>query len=200
MGFFNPTSPLANDAGMEALNSPRDLAQVKRNLAAAGYDGKIFVLLAPPDLPAINAMSEVTGDVFRKLGMNMDYQRLDWATVAQRLNSTEALDQGGWSVTANCAPGFSAMSPAAHGFLRGLGRQSLIGWPTMPRVEKLRNAWIETTDPEEQKQLAAKSRLQAFRDVPFIPLGAFFFATAYRKDLTGILKGGTPLITNVRRV
>jgi peptide/nickel transport system substrate-binding protein len=39
----------------------------------------------PTDLPAINAMSEVAGDTFRKLGMNMDYQTLDWATVAQRL-------------------------------------------------------------------------------------------------------------------
>ena len=52
-------SPLANDAGMEALNSPRDLHQVKRELAAAGYNGEKFVFLVPTDLPAINAMSEV---------------------------------------------------------------------------------------------------------------------------------------------
>ena len=40
VGFFTPTSPLANDAGMEALNSPRDLTQVKRDLTAAvGVDG-----------------------------------------------------------------------------------------------------------------------------------------------------------------
>jgi peptide/nickel transport system substrate-binding protein len=85
VGFFTPTSPLANDAGMEALNSPRDLTQVKRDLTAAGYNGEKFVFLVPTDLPAINAMSEVAGDTFRKLGMNMDYQTLDWATVAQRL-------------------------------------------------------------------------------------------------------------------
>jgi len=29
-------------------------------------------MLVPTDLPAINAMSEVAGDVFRKLGMNLD--------------------------------------------------------------------------------------------------------------------------------
>ena len=98
VGFFTPTSPLANDAGMEALNSPRDLAQVKRELTAAGYNGEKFVFLVPTDLPAINAMSEVAGDTFRKLGMNMDYQTLDWATVAQRLNSPEPLDKGGWNL------------------------------------------------------------------------------------------------------
>ena len=43
------------------------------------------MFLVPTDLPAINAISEVAADVFRKLGMNMDYQALDWATVAQRL-------------------------------------------------------------------------------------------------------------------
>jgi peptide/nickel transport system substrate-binding protein len=199
VGFFTPTSPLANDAGMEGLKSPRDLARVKRNLTAAGYNGERFVFLVPTDLPAINAMSEVAGDTFRKLGMNMDYQTLDWATVAQRLNSPKPLDKGGWSLNANYAPGFSPMSPAAHGFLRGLGRQSLAGWPTMPKVEELRSAWIDATDLQEQKDLCREIQRQAFHDVPYIPLGAFFFAAAYRKDLTGVLKGGIPLFTNVRR-
>jgi peptide/nickel transport system substrate-binding protein len=199
VGFFTPISPLANDAGMEVLDTPRDLARVKRELAAAGYNGEKFVFLVPTDLPAINAMSEVAGDVFRKLGMNMDYQALDWATVAQRLNSREPLEKGGWSLNANYAPGYSTMSPAAHGFLRGLGRQSLFGWPDMPKVEELRSAWIDATDLQEQKRLCREIQLQAFRDVPYIPLGAFFFASAYRKDLTGILKGSVPLFTNVRR-
>jgi len=199
IGSFNPRSPLANDAGMDVLNGPRDLAKVKRDLAAAGYNGERFVFLVPTDLPAINAMSLVAADIFRKLGMNMDYQALDWATVAQRLNSQEPLDKGGWSLNANYAPGYSAMSPAAHGFLRGLGRQSLFGWPDMPKVEELRSAWIDATDPEEQKRLGREIQLQAFRDVPYIPLGAFFFASAYRKDLTGMMKGSVPLFTNLRR-
>jgi peptide/nickel transport system substrate-binding protein len=199
VGFFSPASAFANDAGMAVLNGPRDLAQVKRDLAAAGYNGEKFVFLVPTDLPAINAMSEVAADVFHKLGMNMDYQALDWATVAQRLLSQEPLDKGGWSLNANYAPGFSAMSPAAHSFLRGLGKQALFGWPTMPKVEELRSAWIDTTDPEEQKRLCREIQLQAFRDVPYIPLGAFFFAAAYRSDLTGFLKGGVAQFSNVRR-
>ena len=31
-------------------------------------------------------------------------------------------------------------------------------------------------------------------------LGAFFFAAAYRKNLTGVLKGGVAQFTNVQRV
>ena len=199
VGIFNPISPLANDAGMEVLTSPRDFAQVKRDLAAAGYNGEKIAFLVPTDLPAINAMSEVAADVFHQLGMNLDYIALDWATTAQRLLSQEPPDKGGWSLNANYAPGFSAMSPAAHSFLRGLGRQSLFGWPTAPRVEELRSEWIDATDPDEQKRLCREIQLQAFQDVPYVPLGAFFFAAAYRKNLTGMLKGGIPMFTNVRR-
>jgi peptide/nickel transport system substrate-binding protein len=199
VGFFAPSSPLASDVGMEALNAPRNLAQVKRDLIAAGYNGERFVFLVPTDLPAVSAMSEVAAEVFRKLGMNMDYQTLDWAAVAQRLNSQEPLDKGGWSLTANYAPGFSPMSPAAHGYLRGLGRQSLVGWPTMPKVEARRSARVDPTQLDAQKQLCREIQLQAFLDVPYIPLGAFYLATAHRNDLTGILKGDIPLFTNVRR-
>ena len=190
VGFYSPASAFANDAGMDVLNSPRDLTRVKRELAAAGYSGEKFVFLVPTDLPAINAMSEVAADIFHKLDMNMDYQALDWATVAQRLLSQEPVDKGGWSLNANYAPGFSAMSPAGHGFMRGIGRQALFGWPTMPKIEELRTAWIDSSDSNEQKQLCREIQRQAFVDVPYIPLGSFFFAAAYRKDLTGILKGG----------
>jgi peptide/nickel transport system substrate-binding protein len=54
-------------------------------------------------------------------------------------------------------------------------------------------------DPEEQKHICREIQLQAFHDVPYIPLGAFFFASAYRRDLSGMLKGSVPMFTNVRR-
>ena len=47
-------------------------------------------MLVPTDLPAINAMSEVAGDVFRKLGMNLDYTTLDWGATAVHANPCPA--------------------------------------------------------------------------------------------------------------
>jgi peptide/nickel transport system substrate-binding protein len=69
----------------------------------------------------------------------------------------------------------------------------------MPRIEELRSAWIDATDPAEQKRICREIQLQACKDVPYIPFGAFFFASAYRRDLTGMLKGSVPMFTNVRR-
>ncbi len=199
IGFFTPTSPLANNAGMEVLTSPRNLDRVKRDLTAAGYNGERFNMLVPTDLPAINAMSEVAGEVFRKLGMNLDYVTMDWGATAARLNSKAPLAQGGWNLNCNYAPGFSPMSPAAHGFLRGTGQNALFGWPTMPKVEELRTQWIDAKDLAEEKRIAEQIQLQAFQDVPYIPLGSFFFAGAFRSNLTGIIKGGIPLFYNVRK-
>lgn len=70
----------------------------------------------------------------------------------------------------------------------------------MPKVEALRSEWIAATDPVEQKRLCREIQLQAFSDVPYIPLGALFFASAFRKDLAGMLKGSAPMFTHLRRV
>ena len=62
-----------------------------------------------------------------------------------------------------------------------------------------RYAWFDAPDLNAQKQVARESQdLQAFQDVPYWPTGMFFQATAYRKWITGVLKG-FPLFYNVRR-
>jgi peptide/nickel transport system substrate-binding protein len=40
---------------------------------------------------------------------------------------------------------------------------------------------------------------QLWEDVPFIPLGEYWQATAYRKDLTGVLPGCFAAFYGVRR-
>ena len=63
-----------------------------------------MVYLAPTDLPSLNAISEVAADMFRKIGMNLDYVATDWGTVAQRFASREPLEKGGWSLMAPLIP------------------------------------------------------------------------------------------------
>jgi len=198
IGFFQPDSPMANDVGMAALTGPRDLDKARAALKEAGYKGERVVLAAPADFPVLNAMSEVAGDIFRKLGMNLDYQSLDWATVSQKLNSRAPLDQGGWSINCNYAAGFGCRTPAAHSYLRGAGDAALFGWPRSPRIEELREAWIASDDEAEQKRICREIQQQAFEDIPYIPLGLFYQTTAYRKSLSGILKG-MPLFHNLRK-
>jgi peptide/nickel transport system substrate-binding protein len=182
---------------MAALNGPRELNKVKRDLEAAGYKGEKLVYLAATDLPALNAISEVAADMFRKIGMNLDYVATDWRTVAQRFASRQPRDKGGWSMYPNYT-GVAMISPAANNYIRGNGSSAMFGWPNAPRLEAQRDQWLATSDLATQQRICRDMQLQAFQDVPYYPLGVFYPATAYRNSLTGVLDGYS-LFYNVRR-
>ncbi len=156
------------------LTGPRDLDEVKGELEAAGYKGERVVLLAPTDIPSAKALADVSADLLKRLGMNVDYQAMDWATLVQRRAKTDPVDQGGWSMFHTRWSGLDQLKPAGHVFLRGNGRAAALGWPTSPRIEELRDAWFKAPDLAAQKTICAQLQLQAFEDVPYIPLGQYF--------------------------
>jgi peptide/nickel transport system substrate-binding protein len=197
-GYFCPGTPMASDAGMAALTGPRDVAKVKADLAKAGYAGEKIVLLAPTDIASAKALADISADLLKRLGMNVDYQAMDWATLVQRRAKTDPVEQGGWSLFHTSWNGLDMLTPAGHVFLRGNGRAAAPGWPTSPRIEALRDAWFKAPDLATQKDICAQIQLQAFVDVPYIPLGQYFAPTAYRANLTGVL-AGTPVFWNIRR-
>ena len=198
VGFFCPGTPLANAAGMEALTGPRDLDRSRRAVADSGYKGEKVALLVPTDIPSTNALAEVTAELFRKLGLNLDARAMDWGTAVQRRTSMEPVERGGWSVFQTSWSGLDQATPAGHPFLRGNGRAAAPGWPDSPTLETLRDEWLRSPDPAAQFSLAEQMQAQAFRDVPYVPLGQQFQQTAYRAELSGILPG-TPVFWNIVR-
>ena len=198
IGYFEPGSPFASKAGMEKLTGKRDLAKVRRDLEKAGYKGEKVVMLVAVNVPYLKTMGEVTADLFKKIGLNVDYQATDWTSVVQRRAKTEPAEQGGWNVFCIYDNGANELDPASHLLLRGNGKAAQFGWPTSPKIEALRDAWFDARTLEEQKKIAAQIQLQAFEDVPYIPLGQSIAPTAYRRDITGVLNGH-PFFWNVRR-
>ncbi len=198
LGFFCPTSPMANDAGMTALTSPRDVAKVKAAILAAGYKGEKVAVLIPSDVPVLKAIAEVGADMFTRCGFTVDAQYMDWGSMVQRLSRVDASDQGGWNVYHSYWSGLDQWDPAVNASLRALGRNGGPGWPESPRIEALRDAWLAAPTLDAQKSLARDLQLQAFEDVPYIPLGQNFAPMAYKKELTGILDGYA-LFWNVKR-
>ena len=89
--------------------------------------------------------------------------------------------------------------PATNVALRGNGGDAWFGWPTSPRLEDLREQWLEAPDLATQKAIVRQIQTAAFEEVPFIPLGQIFYATAARTDLSGILPAPFPLFWNIRR-
>ena len=198
VGYFCPGTPMASDAGMAALTGPRSVDAAKRGLESAGYKGERVALLLPTDIESVRALAEVTADLFRKLGLNVDAQTMDWPTAIQRRANRGPVEQGGWSVFQTSWSGTDQLNPAVHVFLRGNGTDAAPGWPSSARIEALRGEWFRAGDLSAQKAVARAMQEQAFRDLPYIPLGQQFQQTAYRAEISGILTG-LPVFWNVRR-
>jgi peptide/nickel transport system substrate-binding protein len=198
VGFFPPGTPLASDVGIEALSGPRDMDKVKRELAAAGYNGERVTLIAAADFPSLNALAQVGHDMLKRAGMNVEFVSTDWGTVVQRRASREPAERGGWSLFFTFWSGVDMFNPGVHQSLRGNGDAAWFGWPTIPQIEALRAEWFDAPDLAAQQAVARKIQEVAFQEVPYLPLGQYFQATAYRRGLTGVLKG-LPLFWNVQR-
>ena len=76
---------------------------------------------------------------------------------------------------------------------RGNGDKARFGWPSDPGMDAMRSQWMDTA---EQKRLDVAIQQRAFETVPFIPLPP---PAAWRKSLTGMLKGATPVFWNVAK-
>lgn len=189
VGVFPPGTPMASDAGLSVLSGPRDMAAVKRAVAASGYKNERVVLLVPSDFPTLKALGDVGADMLTRAGLKVDAQYADWGTVLQRLAKTEPVEQGGWSAFHTYWSGLDQIDPAVHVSLRGNGRNASRGWPTSPKLEALRDEWIASPDPAAQKAIAAQMQQQVWIDVPYVPLGQIKPYTAYRRRVTNVLSG-----------
>jgi peptide/nickel transport system substrate-binding protein len=198
IGYFPPASALANNAGMSALTGPRDHAAVKTALEKAGYQGETVVLMGATDQPANYPLAEVAADMLKRVGMKVDYQATDWGTLVQRRALTKPPAEGGWNLFCTGFSGLDHFIPASHLALRGNGKNAWFGWPTLPKVEELRDAWFNAPDLAAQKSIGMQIQRQAFEDVPYYPLGLAQLPTAFRPDITGVPEGFA-IFWNVRR-
>jgi peptide/nickel transport system substrate-binding protein len=197
VGCFLPGSPSDNKAGMERLGGKKSPSEIREMLRQAGYKGERVVLLDPADTPA-HAMFQIIAARLSAAGVNVDDVVTDQATVIQRRNNRGPVEKGGWSGLIALAPAADHLDPLVALGLR-TGPAAWIGWPNDPKIEELRDSWLDTADPAEQKRLAAAIQEQALTDVLYVPLGRFFQPSAWRKDVTGVLKSTVPVFWNVRR-
>jgi len=188
-GLFTPGTPMASDTGFDRLFGPTDFARAKAEIAASGYSGQKIMIMEPTDHPVNNAMSLVAGDLFQKLGLNVELAAMDAGTMFQRRANKGPLDKGGWNAFPSAVGGIDALDPADAFLARGNGQAGWYGWPTIPAFETLRDQWIAETDVAAQKHICAQMQTVLFEQAPHLPLGHILQQTAYRKTVTDILPG-----------
>jgi peptide/nickel transport system substrate-binding protein len=198
VGVFVPGTPMASTAGVEVTRGPKDYAKLKKDLAAAGYDGQRIVVLAASSIPSIWAAAQVATDTLTRIGFNVDLQALEWGTVVQRRASREPIDKGGWNIFYTYLGGFGNISPAPNITIRGNGKAAWFGWPTEPKLETLYNAWFEAPDLATQKKICEQMQVEFWQNPTYAPLGMYDSPTAFHTTLTDV-RDGWPQFYGVKK-
>ncbi len=187
---------MASEAGNAVLKT-KSVDRARAALQAAGYKGEKVVIIVATDNAPITAVSEVTADLLRRMGMNIEYVATDWGSMLQRRNSREPVERGGWSIFHTLWNGADILSPAVNTLVRANGAQAWFGWPTDPALEELRTAWFEASDPARQQAIAAQLQENAFRSLPYVPLGFYVQSAAWRRNVTGVFPVPTTVYWNI---
>ena len=177
-------TPYANDAGSDVMKTG-DLEAAKKALQAAGYDGTPVVILNPIDIPVISAFTQVTADNLRKIGMKVELQDMDWATLLKRRANRGPVSEGGWNMFHTWWIAADLVDPGGIAF-SGDPQNGWYGWPKDDELEKYRAAFAEARSLEEKKKLATEVQARLLADGAFGVLGQFFEPVAFRKDVKGI--------------
>ena len=178
---------------------PQSLERAKAALKTSGYNGEKVVIINPTDFPDIGPLGDVTYELLRQLGMNVEMAASDWGTVIQRRNSREPVEKGGWSIFHTTGATTAWSNPALSLLVRGAGPKGWFGWWDSPRAEALAEEWLYAPDEAGQKKAAAALGRLALEETATIPLGQFVLRTAYRRSLTGMLSGSAPYPWGLRR-
>jgi peptide/nickel transport system substrate-binding protein len=198
-GFFTPGTPLYNEEGGEVLKGPRNFDAAKRLLAESGYAGQPVSCLAAQDIAALKAFGEITADVLKRLGMNVDLVATDWGTVGARRAQKGPVGQGGWHTFPSWSSGLGWASPATNLHVRANGDDAWFGWPNSPQVESEVAAWYDATSLDEEKAAARRLNKAALDHVVQVPLGLWLAHQAWRKNVAGIVKGPLPFFWGVSK-
>jgi len=185
-------STLGTEIGSDPYRNP-DPARAKRLLQEAGYKGEPVVIVGTPQLPVINATTQIMAQKLRDIGVNVDVQMGDWATVYKQVNTPHLkMGHGGWNLVGTYSLGGTWFNPLTNVALDtscGPAATTSMGMPCDEEGEKLRQAVLAA--PDEQSRKAAFDTFQQYmwKFIPYIPGGQFDINNAYGKNISGVLDG-----------
>jgi peptide/nickel transport system substrate-binding protein len=198
-GFFTPGTALYNEEGGEILRGPRNLDAAKKLLAQSGYAGQPVTCLVAQDQPITKPQGDVTADLLKRLGMNVDFVATDWGTVGGRRAVRTPPGQGGWNMFHTWHAGADTINPATYNAIRANGDKAWFGWPDIPAVETEVAAWFAAETLDEEKAAMRRLNKAALDNVVYAPTGFFLQYQAWRKNVTGIVKGPLPFFWGVSK-
>ena len=198
-GFFTPDTPLYTENGGEPLKGERKIDAAKKLLAEAGYKNEPVILLVATDVSITKAQGDVTADLLKQLGMNVQYTALDWGTVGQRRAKKEKPSEGGWNIFHTWHAGADCVNPAPYTALNASGDTAWFGWPKSEAVQSKIEEWYAAPDLAAEKKVVADLNKAAMDHVVYLQTGFFKGYQAWRSNLSGIVKAPFPVFWDVSK-
>jgi len=198
-GFYPPATPLYTEEGGEILKGPRNLDGAKKLLAESGYAGEPVSCIVAQDQFITKAQGDVTADLLKRLGMNVDFVATDWGTVGARRAVKSPPGQGGWHMFHTWHAGSDCINPAPYIAIRATGDTAWFGWPNSPQVEAEITSWFEAKTLDEEKATIRRLNKAALEFVVYVPTGFFMTYQAWRKNVSGVVQGPLPFFWGVAK-
>lgn len=197
--LFGCDTPLASEEGAKTLMDGSGMAEAKKLLAEANYDGTPVVIMQPTDVATLKAQPIVAAQQLRDAGFKVDLQTTDWQTVVTRRASQKSPKEGGWNMFFTNWVVADIANPVANVSISGRGKNNgWFGWFEDAQMEKLRDSFSRASSADEQKKIAAEVQKIAYDQVAYVPLGQYTAPSVWRNTLTGVLDGpATPVFWNV---
>ncbi|MCY3703245.1 MAG: ABC transporter substrate-binding protein [Rhodospirillales bacterium] len=193
-------TPFESTVGSDALVG-HDIDKARELIAAAGYDGAAVTILQPTDIAILNSASLVTAQALRDAGFVVDLQAMDWSTLTSRRPIADPPSQGGWNLFHTWALAVDVANPVANIAISGGCRErAWFGWPCDGEIERLRDTFARTSDPDSRKTLAQAIQARAFEVVTHGLYGQWSNPVAYRDSLRGLIKSPVQFFWNIEKV
>jgi peptide/nickel transport system substrate-binding protein len=148
--------------------------QARALLKEAGYKGEPVRWLTTKEYSYNYAFALATKPQLEAVGMKVDLQLVDWATLIQRRAKPELHDI---FVTGHDTPN--------HPLLQPFMSPTWPGWWDTPEKTRLYNALFAETDDKKAQALVEDMERLVMKEVPYVKIGEYFGLRGARKELKG---------------
>ncbi|HEY0184569.1 MAG TPA: ABC transporter substrate-binding protein [Rhodopila sp.] len=198
LSIYMCNAPGSTDAGTDVYRSA-GTEHARELLKQAGYKNEPVVFLHAATSALLDPVGLIVSDQMRRAGFNVDFRTSDFATVAQRRRSRDPVEKGGWSVAPIVWNGIDLVNPISDPAVSYNCSDSNPGWYCDAKMTELLRRYSETSDPAQQKDLAAQIQAEFHSNVNYVLAGQFSAPMAYRSDLHGVVPFGFPVFWNMER-
>ena len=189
--YFVCGSRWESDAA-EDLYNQRDIEGARKLLEEAELVGTKVRLMVGQDVPIIPEVGLVTREILEDLGFDVEFQSLDWATVASNRTHPDMweafITYGGRDWSFNSPLSNVAASPG--GYWNDYQDES-------GETARLMAEFARVTTYEEQMKIMDEWTRVFWEDVPSLPTGVFYRVMAKGKQVKGSEAYPDPIFHNV---